>query len=398
MHQRVIIDWSEETGRLKRGIGDEASEKFMKDSDVEVVSKAGPLEKAGHALLRRMGPTCPDGTSLEDQRVLTDEEQLQLRNIVRWTVFRAGLVGALSACAAAIAAVYAEQWFPDNKINYWLLFGGVSALAAMLEVGFLYYDSLRAVHRISNACDVELFPEGDDRSAMAGVMVRAAMELPNPPDSDPYVNPFREASKLKILLGVLMYKGKVLVSNALAKVLIRKIFARGAARAWLEFVAVPVTAIWNAVICFWVLREARVRAIGPSAILESLPVMLENASPELAASAQRAVGCCVAASRDLHPNHLQMLVWMRQRSGVKVTDEPEDRARFQQSLDGLDEVERRVAVDVFAMAAIIDGRVSARERKLLEKIAGNEVANSLRSRLHDFRMGRGLGSITAEQS
>jgi len=336
----------------------------MSEEKPIVESKVGPLEKAGHALLRRMGPTCPDGTSLEEQRVLTDEEQLQLRNIVRWTVFRAGMAGAVSAVAAAVAAMFAERWFADDAVRYWLLFGGVSGVAAMFEVGFLYYDSLRAVHRISNACDVELFPEGEERSAMAGIMVRAAMELPNPPDRDPYVNPFREASKLKLLVGVLLYKGKVMVTNALAKVLIRKIFIRGAARAWLEFVAVPVTAVWNAVVCFWVLREARVRAIGPSAILESLPVLLGDASDALSTSAQRAVGCCVSASRDLHPNHLQMLLWMRQNSGVQVTEKPEDVTEFKLSLDQLDEDERCVAINVYAMASIIDGRVSSRERKL----------------------------------
>lgn len=366
----------------------------MPNNPKTVESKTGPLEKVGHAVLQRMGKTCPDGTSLEDQRVLTDEEQLDLKNIVRWTVFRAGLIGALSATAAAVAAIFVEKYFSDHKINYWLLFGGVSGLAAAVEVAFLYFDSLRAVHRISSACDVELFPEGNEKSAMAGVMVRAAMELPNPPDGDPYVNPFREASKLKLLLGVLMYKGKILVTNALAKVLIRKIFIRGAARAWLEFVAVPVTAAWNAVICFWVLREARVRAIGPSAVLECLPEWFSDASPALAKSAQRAVGVCVSASRDLHPNHLQMLLWLRKNSGVEVTEQPESVTHFKKSLQHLSDVERRVAIDVFAMATIIDGRLSSRETKILSAISDSDSDKSVRNILHQFRAGNGIASYS----
>lgn len=356
-----------------------------------VESKAGPLEKVGHALLRRMGPTCPNGGStLEDQRVLTDEEQLMLKNIVRWTVFRAALAGALSAIAAACAAMVAEKHFADDLVYYWLVFGGVSGIAAAFEVGFLYFDALRAVHRISGASDVELFPGGDERSRMAGIMVRAAMELPNPPDRDPYVNPFRRASKWRILLGALVYKGKVLVSNALAKVLVRKILLRGAARAWLEFVAVPVTAAWNAVICFWVLREARIRAIGPSAVAERLPEWLDDASPALAEAAQRAVGVCVSASRDLHPNHLVMLEWMREHTGVKVTDKADDDAVFHQSLDNLDDAEKTRVFDVLAMAIVIDGKASGRENKILTQLTGNDQKKRLKTMLHQFRLGRGI--------
>src|SRR5690349_22571805 len=39
-------------------------------------------------------------------------------------------------------------------------------------------------------------------------------------------------------------------------------------RSALELVAIPVTAIWNAVVAHWVLGEARLRILGPSAGLE----------------------------------------------------------------------------------------------------------------------------------
>ena len=36
-------------------------------------------------------------------------------------------------------------------------------------------------------------------------------------------------------------------------------------RVYLVFVAVPVTAAWNAVVSWWVIRQARIRVMGPSA-------------------------------------------------------------------------------------------------------------------------------------
>jgi len=316
----------------------------MPEEEATVESKVGPLEKVGHAVLRRMGKTCPDGGStLEDQRVLTDDEQLELKNIARFTVMRAALAGALSAVVAAVAAMYAEKYFSDDSLNYWLLFGGASLIAAAVEVGYLYYDSLRAVHRISQACDVELFPEGEERSAMAGIMVRAAMELPNPPDKDPYVNPLREASKWRLLLGSLVYKGKVMVSNALAKV---------------------------------------------------LPKWLSDADENLAEVAQRAVGVCVSASRDLHPNHLHMLTWMRKNSGVEVMDQTESVELFLQKLQALDEENKERVLDVLAMATIIDGRASRHEIKILSQVTGGESRPAIKAMLHQFRSGQGIESYS----
>lgn len=367
-----------------------------------IESKAGPLEKVGHAILRRMGKTCPHGVSLDEQRVLTEDEQTKLKNIARWTVFRAGMAGALSAIVAALAAMYAESHFADSKINYWLVFGGVSGLSAAFEVGFLYYDALRAVHRISSVCDVELFPEDEERSRMAGVMVRAAMELPNPPDRDPYVNPFRQASKLRVLTGVMFYKGKILVTNALAKVLVRKIFIRGAARAWLEFVAVPVTAAWNAVVCYWVLRQARIRAIGPSALQQVLPGLLDQVDGKVAEAAQRAVGCCVLASRDLHPNHVRMLEMMREQSGIEVSKMADDHEEFLRNLSDINEHDRAVVLDLYVLAIVVDGKISKGEKLLLAealKIHGVEpVEGRLKQVRNSFRRGHGVPSFYASES
>jgi hypothetical protein len=174
---------------------------------------------------------------------------------------------------------------------------------------------------------------------------------------------------------------------------VRKIFLRGAARAWLEFVAVPVTAAWNAVICFWVLREARVRAIGPSAVVECLPEWLADASPQLAEAAQRAVGVCVTASRDLHPNHLVMLEWMRENTGVKVTEMADDDGLFRELFARLEETEKSRVCDVLAMAIVIDGKTSGREKKILSDLAGQDLGAQLKSLLHQFRRGQGIAAL-----
>lgn len=84
----------------------------------------------------------------------------------------------------------------------------------------------------------------------ATALARAALELPNRPDPRIPVNPYREASKAMLVAAAILYKLKIGLTNFLLKALIRRLGGRTLLRSWAPFVAVPVTALWNA----WVAR------------------------------------------------------------------------------------------------------------------------------------------------
>ncbi|HHG86620.1 MAG TPA: hypothetical protein ENJ82_17855, partial [Bacteroidetes bacterium] len=234
------------------------------------------MERVGLRYFQRLSVKYPANFDPDGIHVLNPSERKALRRIQRNAVLRAATAGGISAGLAVLATVLLEQPmlgdYPDTiplsgKVGYYAAVMAITILVTTLEVAFLYRDALRSVHRLSAKAGLELFPDTGgtkgDEAAVAVALVRAALELPNPPDDLAGVNPRREISKIRVLVSTLVYKLKATVTNFLVKAIVRRIVGRAGFRAWIEFVAVPVFAIWNAVITWWVMRQARIRAMGP---------------------------------------------------------------------------------------------------------------------------------------
>ena len=181
-----------------------------------------------------------------------------------------------------------------------------------------------------------IFPDGEIDTNIAFALARAALELPNPPDSELGVNHLREAPRLQLLLAAVIYKLKIMGSNMLAKVLLRKLTGRAATRVWLEFIAVPITAFWNAIVCWLVLKEVRVRALGPSMSMEFADMLLHDLSGVSLPAQEtmlQAVGSIIVRSADPHPNLVYLLKHLSDR--LHIVDKVEDLDDPQAFLDKL---------------------------------------------------------------
>jgi hypothetical protein len=185
-------------------------------------------------------------------------------------------------------------------VRFYAVLGAATVIASVIEIAFLYWDGLRSVHQLAHAAGLDLFPETEnDDAAVAAAMARAALELPNPIQNLFGVNPRREASRLRLIVASLVYKAKISVTNFLVKMLVRRTVGRAFVRSWLPFVAVPLTAAWNGVVCRLIIREARIRAMGPSAAKEMLDVILEAHGRELGReAADQQVGLGARRRRD----------------------------------------------------------------------------------------------------
>jgi hypothetical protein len=339
------------------------------------------LERLGVLYFRRMSASLPRVSSSDAVSVLNAEERKALAGIVRGAVLRACLAGASSAALAAGAEVLADQLFGpdhaglDRTVRYWALVGGVTVVAAVLEILFLYWDSLRAVHAMARAAGLDPFATGqsDEQSAVASALARAALELPNPTESVFGVDPRRESSRLKLAIASLLYKVKVSVTNFAVKVLVRRLAGRALVRTWLPFVAVPGTAAWNGVVCYVVLREARVRVMGPSAARELISAIFDQGitpSPEGRVALVRAVASSIVRTEDLHPNLHAVLVEVLRRVDDPLPDGIDDSRAFLDVVGRLRPDEQKMALQVLAAAAIIDGRFTgAEERLFLEALS-----------------------------
>jgi hypothetical protein len=137
----------------------------------------------------------------------------------------------------------------------------------------------------------------------------------------------------------------------------------------LDFVAVPVTAGWNAAVCYFILREARLRILGPSAIVELIEsgTWSHDVSQAGWLVAQRAVASALVRSRDFHPNHLAVIRALNHRVPLSEVPDPDDTQRFIREIAALDEVDQTFVLHVLITAAVLDGRLTRPERRLLSQ-------------------------------
>lgn len=342
------------------------------------------LERLGLRYLAARTAARPAARTDSAAHVLDPGERAEMLRVTRGAVLRAALAGACSAGVAAAAEVGATPLLPADAslvsmaaLPYWAVLGGVSLVASVVEILFVYWDTLRSVHELARVSGVAAFgPDRPGDEALAVALARAALELPNPVTHATGVNPHREANRWRLLAVSLAYKAKIGVTSFLLKMLVRRILGRVAVRsvvgAIVPFVAVPVTAAWNAIVSYRVVREARIRAMGPSAIEVALGEILvgpedaEALGPEGRIAVVRAVGSAIVRTEDLHPNLARLLDDVRRHvdlAGAPL-DALDDVPAFLRMLPALPERDRRTTLRVLALALALDGRVSSREARL----------------------------------
>lgn len=350
------------------------------------------LQRVGVTYFNRRSQRTKQVESVDAVHVLNADERRALGGVQRGAIARSFVAGFLSAAVSAGAELVANPYWPDGEsmwsagaMKYLAILLGATAVASVLEIAFLYWDTLRSVHELARVAGLKLYgPPEEENEAVAAALARAALELPNPVQSPMGVNAHKEASKWRLVLASLLYKAKVGLTNFLFKMLVRRLLGRVLARAALNslipFVAVPITAGWNAVVTWRVLREARIRAMGPSAAAELVDAVFADAPSQLSMEARlatvRAVAAAVVRTQDLHPNLLALLRVVQTKAAYRGDAELDDVGEFLRSLPSLSEPERHLALQLLGLACIVDGRFTSAERQLYQQAcaeAGREV-------------------------
>ncbi len=343
------------------------------------------MERLGVRYLRRIDGARPETKNRESPGILDAEQRAEIESVFRNAITHAAIAGAVFGFAAGLAEtlVHRALGVPEvivdrgQLIRYWEVYGAVVVPLSLLEILYMWSLALRAVHRLARVSGLELTTDARGHAvaegpAVAAIMARAALELPNPRKPILGVDPMREASRLQLALASLAYKLKAAATKFIFKAIVRRVLVRVTLRAYAPLIAAPVTAAWSAVIVWLVLREARVRALGGSAVREALDVLFEPfdethpPSDRGRQTAVRAVAACIVRSSDLHPNLVLLLASVRAR----VTPFPDpkdidDPAIFLAELPHLPPAESHLALRLLALASILDGRVGKRELRLL---------------------------------
>ncbi len=340
------------------------------------------LQRVGMRYMARRERRLGTSSQQVDVHRLDEAEQRALLRIQWGLVGKSALLGAASGLVCALAELWADAnlepaadagW--SGALPYWAFLGSIIGVASIVEVVLLYVESLRAVQAIARTTGTQLFvsdSEAEPNSPMSAALVRAALELPNPPPEGYAIDPLKEVPRWRALAIGLLYKAKIGLTSFLIKLLLRRALGRAALRVWLVFVGVPVTAFWNGMVAFVVIREARLRAIGPSAARRFCDLLdYDEGDVRAARSALiwRAVAATVVRTHELHPNVEAFMAALREDIGPPPTERLDDTALFLEQLAAAPVKDQREALRALAVAAVLDGKTSGDERKLVDEAA-----------------------------
>lgn len=293
------------------------------------------VERTGLAFLRR-------GCRRDDSEIRSwqDHDRARIRRLQRWGIGLCGLAGAVSATLIGAADLWLRDllvtgsepslFSPGGDVAYWAWYGGIALLVSLLEILVMYWVLLRSVAGIADAAGLS-FSRGDTNDVLTTGLSRAALDIPNPRRSLHGLDPYARASPSKMLAYTALYRIKVGATSFIVRILARRVLARSGLRVLLPFAAVPVFAGWNALIAWWVIREARVRAAGPLAVREAVAALeraqLDDDGKRLALDA---VAELVVAAEDAHPNYDLLLARLCELLGIeaRLPEWPQVRARL----------------------------------------------------------------------
>ena len=327
--------------------------------------KPGALERYAVSFLQDRLKDAKGG-SYDPAYILSPEEREGINRVIYGTMWRGALVGSL--CSAAAVSVEVFNLGSTSLQNY-IYLGVITVVTALVEMLYLYWKHLDAVTQLARITGLQniglgRFPE----EAIAEAMARAALELPDPLRAVDGIDPHRESPKWLLVGGALFYKLKYSASNFLFKLLIRRIATRSAVRTFAPFVGVPLSAFWNSYTSFRVLREARMRAVGPSAVQELHRNFLSkypDVSPAGIQAIFRAAAVAMVRKREAHPNLVVLFRSLEERYGKQTIAELDSTRHFLEGLGPLVRQEKDLALTVLQVAIILDGDISTREEEFL---------------------------------
>ncbi len=319
-----------------------------------------------------------------EHRERTTEEAASITRISRRAVMWAAAAGIVSGGIIGGGEVYMRVVMLDGmedlpwqtQLYYWTIFFAFAGVVSAVEIVFLYWTALRAIARTTQVSGVVL-GSGAYADLTARGLARAALEFPNPRVEIFGIDPYAYMPGWQIAARNIAYKLKVGVSSFLLRVFLRRVLGRMAVRGIVPLVAGPLYAIWNALITWRIMNEARIRMLGPFAIEELIGRISEKQgelSPGAADLMLQGVGEALKRACDAHPNYVALLARLRDVLGSDVENLEVDWESARGRLAQLEPAERELILDVLVLATILGSTINSGQKLMLGEACGKAGA------------------------
>ena len=329
------------------------------------------IEKAALRIFEKAPDRKAPVGALTRQQLVAMMKPIENR-FIRLGVISGAMCGVVSSLGALLANYLAPAG-PSNtlaeQLTFHAIFLGIALSATLIEILLLFQMGVRSAAAIGKLAGVDVSSDLSEQASLKRALVRAGLEIPCRTEPIFGIDPLQERRRVKYLMFTVAYKLKVSATSFVAKALVRRIGARLTgrvlSRAMIELVAVPVFALWNFIVCRLVMRQVRVRALGPQlrdeifsevfpAGVASLPSNVQSACYH----ALRQQVLCVGA---FHHNMIMITQRFLDESSLNV--EMLGASTFLESLQFLEPETQRWVLEWFCLLCAVDGGRSWRAKK-----------------------------------
>jgi hypothetical protein len=334
-------------------------------SGINVIERRGVALVIGHA----KGKLDPHHWSARDLA--------EIRTIQRNAVILAALAGALTGglfggieillrddLTPAAGQCWLDTWRP------WTLYLILALLVSGAEIVALYWLTLRRAARVALTAGLDLSEQAIEKVLAVGLS-RAALEMPNPHCTIYGIDPYAQVPRWRLIGYALLYRLKVGATSFVLRILLRRVLARAAVRSLVPLIAIPVFAVWNALVIGWVMREVQIRAAGPVAV-DDLVERITNSGQDLDETLRplilQTITESIVRARDAHPNFVLLLTRLRERCGIEPSSIEPDWAAACRQIGQLDDAPRRLLLEIAIATAVLNGRTRRSQRELLAEL------------------------------
>ncbi|TGN18920.1 LBF_2804 family protein [Leptospira idonii] len=242
-------------------------------------------------------------------------------------------------------------------------------LFTAVEFYLLFRVCLYLSFRMAEYADIELEDEPELITPIPGMLARIALEIPDPELKLYGIDPYRRLNRKALALKSILYKIKVLLSNLIAKVLLKAVIGRSSLRLYIEYVAAPITGFWDAFTTYQILKELRMRIITRK-ISEQIIHLAKQKADTLSVSGKlaclQAVANSIVYTKTFHPNFEYLLLKLVQCFSLETKpEEIDDFFKFKLTLGSCGREERKFAFHIFLIGVAFDGNPSEEEKEIL---------------------------------
>ncbi|MEZ4938104.1 MAG: hypothetical protein R2799_10985 [Crocinitomicaceae bacterium] len=310
--------------------------------------------------------------------ILSPEEQKDLIRI-RWvSLSLAALAGAIGVVACYVPYHVWPEYFPDQLIKIPILdeyhavpviFLIFSLVLVVIEIAFLTYNNIRTVREVSHACG---YPSPTDREFEQRVdqLVSVGLEKKPKNQSELGINPYFGMPKFYVLLITVFNIIKATLTNALMKLIVRRLLGRYALRMLVDLLGIPIYAFWNAWAANRVYKEAKTRVLAPPniQILLNHLVKEQKGNEEFRNEIYHILDYLAIMKRAFHDNHYLLSKFTLAEFDIKVDPDHVHDEKFLDRIKKGSALTKKGFSQLMLFGMMIEGRLSLTEINRLKKM------------------------------